>query len=89
MAASRYGAAQVVDPRPFSVGEMAATLAKYPHIGKVVPAMGYSPAQVRPCPRVHVQLGLLQQGRTGVSEAARPTAALRRTCAAPFPACML
>jgi hypothetical protein len=29
------------------VGELAATLAKYPHIGKVVPAMGYSEQQVR------------------------------------------
>lgn len=46
MAAQKFGAAEVVDPRPFFVGEMVATMAKYPHIGPVVPAMGYSPEQV-------------------------------------------
>jgi predicted GTPase len=46
VAAEQYGAAEVVDPRPFFVGELAQTLAKYPHIGKVVPAMGYSEQQV-------------------------------------------
>lgn len=47
VAAAKYGAAEVVDPRPYFVGELAQTLAKYPHIGKVVPAMGYSEQQVR------------------------------------------
>jgi len=47
VAAEKYGAAEVVDPRPYFVGELAATLAKYPHIGPVVPAMGYSDQQVR------------------------------------------
>lgn len=46
VAASKYGAGAVVDPRPFFVGELAATLSKYPHIGLVVPAMGYSEQQV-------------------------------------------
>jgi predicted GTPase len=46
VAAAKYGAAQVVDPRPYFRGEMAGTLARYPHIGPVVPAMGYSAHQV-------------------------------------------
>jgi predicted GTPase len=46
VAAAEFGAAEVVDPRPFFVGELAQTLARFPHIGKVVPAMGYSQQQV-------------------------------------------
>jgi len=46
VAAEKYGAAEVVDPHPYFVGELQATLLKYPHIGKVVPAMGYSEQQV-------------------------------------------
>lgn len=46
VAAQRYGAGEVVDPRPFFVGELAATLAAYPHLGPVVPAVGYSAQQV-------------------------------------------
>jgi len=46
VAALKYGALEVVDPRPYFKGEMAATLARYPHIGPVVPAMGYSAQQV-------------------------------------------
>lgn len=46
VAASKYGAAEVVDPRPYFVGEMKATLQKYPHMGPVVPAMGYSDEQI-------------------------------------------
>ncbi|GBF90254.1 hypothetical protein Rsub_03387 [Raphidocelis subcapitata] len=44
IAASKYGA-QVVDPRPHFVGALAATLKAFPHIGPVVPAMGYSEQQ--------------------------------------------
>lgn len=47
IAASKYGAI-VVDPRPHFVGELAATLKAFPHIGPVVPAMGYSEQQVGP-----------------------------------------
>ena len=46
VAAAKYGAAEVVDPRPFFVGELKTTHKKYPHIGPVVPAMGYSEQQV-------------------------------------------
>lgn len=35
-----------VDPREYAVGEIADTFAKYPHIGAVLPAMGYGEAQV-------------------------------------------
>ena len=45
-AARQYGAALVVDPRPWAVGSLAALYARYPHIGPVLPAMGYRPEQV-------------------------------------------
>lgn len=45
-AALRYGAAQVIDPRPWAVGSLAELYARYPHIGPVLPAMGYRPEQV-------------------------------------------
>jgi predicted GTPase len=45
VAASRAGAAEIVDPRPFAAPELAAAFAAYPHLGPVLPALGYSPAQ--------------------------------------------
>jgi predicted GTPase len=47
VAAEQYGAAAIVDPRPFAVGTLAAVFEQYPHIGRVLPAMGYSEAQIR------------------------------------------
>ena len=47
MAAKKWGAAELVDPRPYAVGSIAATFQKYPHVGPVLPAMGYSPKQVK------------------------------------------
>jgi predicted GTPase len=47
LAAQKYGAARVVDPRPFAVGTLKEVFRQYPHIGRVLPAMGYSPAQIR------------------------------------------
>jgi predicted GTPase len=41
VAAKRAGAAELVDPRPYLVGSLAETFEKYPHIGALVPAMGY------------------------------------------------
>jgi predicted GTPase len=38
--------ATIVDPRPYAVGEIAATYAKYPHLGALLPAMGYGARQV-------------------------------------------
>ena len=45
VAANRFGAAKVVDPRPFAVGSIQKTFEKFPHLGKVLPAMGYSELQ--------------------------------------------
>ncbi len=47
VAAVRWGAGQIVDPRPYAVGSILQTFAKYPHIGKALPAMGYSDRQIR------------------------------------------
>ena len=45
VAAERFGA-EVVDPRPNAVGSIAETLKKYPHMGELLPAMGYYPEQI-------------------------------------------
>ncbi|MFN8224874.1 MAG: cyclic 2,3-diphosphoglycerate synthase [Gaiellales bacterium] len=47
VAARQAGAAELVDPRPYAVGSIAETFTRYPHIGAVLPAMGYGDAQVR------------------------------------------
>jgi predicted GTPase len=47
VAAKRFGAAKIVDPRPFAVGSIRATYEKYPTTGAVLPAMGYGDAQTR------------------------------------------
>jgi len=48
--AGKYAAdandAEIVDPREYYQGSLRRTLKKYPHIGKTIPAMGYSPQQV-------------------------------------------
>lgn len=41
VAARRFGAAQIVDPRPFAVGAIKATYQKFPNTGPILPAMGY------------------------------------------------
>jgi predicted GTPase len=46
IAAQRYGAAEILDPRPFAVGSIAETFERYPEIGHVLPAMGYGEAQM-------------------------------------------
>jgi predicted GTPase len=46
VAARKWGAAAIVDPRPYAVGEIADTFAAYPGIGPLLPAMGYGDAQV-------------------------------------------
>ncbi len=46
VAAREAGATTFVDPRPYAVGSIAATYAAYPHIGAVLPAMGYGDAQI-------------------------------------------
>jgi predicted GTPase len=47
VAARAAGAAELVDPRPFAVGSIAATFEKYPGIGPVLPAMGYGDEQLK------------------------------------------
>jgi predicted GTPase len=47
VAARNFGAAEIVDPRPYLKGSLKETFAKYPGIGKILPAMGYGDAQVR------------------------------------------
>ncbi|OGU15675.1 MAG: GTPase [Gemmatimonadetes bacterium RIFCSPLOWO2_12_FULL_68_9] len=46
IAARRDGAAQIVDPRPYAVGSIREIFERYPQTGPVLPAMGYSAAQV-------------------------------------------
>ncbi len=45
VAAKRFGAAGIIDPRPYAVGSIIATYAKYPTTGAVLPAMGYGAEQ--------------------------------------------
>jgi predicted GTPase len=46
IAARRFGAAEIVDPRPFAVGSIAETFRKYPKTGTILPAMGYGEEMV-------------------------------------------
>jgi predicted GTPase len=46
VAARRFGAAELVDPRPFAVGSICDVLDRYPALEPLVPAMGYGPDQV-------------------------------------------
>jgi len=47
VAAQRFGAAEIIDPRPFAVGSIQAVYAKYPTTGNVLPAMGYGDDQMK------------------------------------------
>lgn len=46
VAARRFGAAEIVDPRPYAVNTIAETYLKYPKTGPILPAMGYGAAQM-------------------------------------------
>lgn len=46
VAAQKFGAAEIVDPRPFLVGKLKETFANYPGIGNILPAMGYGETQI-------------------------------------------
>ena len=46
LAAKANGAAALVDPRPFAVGSIARTFEEYPHVGALLPAMGYGRTQM-------------------------------------------
>ncbi|TAL70567.1 MAG: GTPase [Bacteroidetes bacterium] len=47
VAARRYGAAELIDPRPYIVGKLKETFQKYPDIGVLLPAMGYGEQQLK------------------------------------------
>ncbi|MCK5032382.1 MAG: GTPase [Calditrichia bacterium] len=47
VAAEKFGAAELVDPRPFTVGTITETFKKYPEIGTLLPAMGYGDQQLK------------------------------------------
>ncbi len=47
VAARKFGAAELVDPRPFTVGKLSETFRIYPNIGTLLPAMGYSDQQLK------------------------------------------
>ena len=47
IAAHKFGAREIVDPRPYAVGSIKETYAQYPATGAVLPAMGYGDQQIR------------------------------------------
>ena len=47
VAAQKFGAAKIVDPRPFLAGSLKETFESYPEVGTVLPAMGYGSAQMK------------------------------------------
>ena len=46
LAAQKYGASDIVDPRPFAVGSIKATYQKYTHLDRILPALGYGKKQM-------------------------------------------
>ncbi len=47
VAAQKFGAAELIDPRPFTVGKLSETFKIYPNIGTLLPAMGYGAQQLK------------------------------------------
>jgi len=47
VAAQRFGAAEMIDPRPYAVGKLRETFEIYPQIGQLLPAMGYGDEQIK------------------------------------------
>ena len=47
VAARRFGAAEIIDPKPYAAGTLADTYRMYPHIENLLPAMGYGDEQMR------------------------------------------
>jgi predicted GTPase len=46
LAAKKFGAAELIDPRPFAVGSIRRVFEEYPHLGPVLPAVGYGREQI-------------------------------------------
>jgi len=47
VAAKKFGASEIIDPRPFAVGSIVDTYKKYDHLDSILPAMGYGEKQIR------------------------------------------
>jgi len=47
VAAQKYGAKEIIDPRPYAIGTIKDTYTKYPGIGSLLPAMGYGKKQIQ------------------------------------------
>jgi len=47
VAAQKYGAKEIIDPRPYAIGTIKDTYIKYPRIGTLLPAMGYGEKQIQ------------------------------------------
>ncbi len=47
VAAQKFGCKELIDPRPYAVGKLAETFEIYPNVGTLLPAMGYSPEQLK------------------------------------------
>ena len=47
VAAMKFGAAECIDPRPYTVGKLSETFEIYPRIGRLLPAMGYGEQQIK------------------------------------------
>jgi predicted GTPase len=47
LVAQRFGASELVDPRPYARGSLREAFDAFPHLGNVLPALGYSPSQLR------------------------------------------
>ena len=47
VAAEKYSAREIIDPRPWIIGTISETFQKYPDIGKLLPAMGYGDQQIK------------------------------------------
>ena len=47
IAAERLGAGEMVDPRPYAVGSIVKAFENYPHLGALLPALGYGKEQIR------------------------------------------
>nr|WP_199676850.1 MULTISPECIES: cyclic 2,3-diphosphoglycerate synthase [unclassified Petrotoga] len=47
IAARKFGASEIIDPRPYAVGSIVNTYKKYTHLDKILPAMGYGKKQIK------------------------------------------
>jgi len=47
VAAEKFGASEIIDPRPYTVGKLSETFNNYPEIGTLLPAMGYGDEQIK------------------------------------------